>query len=176
LGGRSACTQADPTVGRGIVSWIDIRETYGRLTRQLAELVGCGKCVISLYESETREFVCQWPGHNVADELLKKVRYPADALRPAWNFRLLGEMAAHPAALDAGQARARYVEALTLATELGMCPLVAHCHLGLGKLYRRTSDHAKTEEHLRTATAMYREMDMGFWLEKTETELCGGER
>ena len=70
----------------------DIRETYGRLTRQLAELVGCEKCVISLYEPETREFVCQWPGHNVADELLKKVRYPADALRPAWNFRQRGPM------------------------------------------------------------------------------------
>jgi signal transduction histidine kinase len=36
--------------------------------------------------------VCQWPGHNVADELLKKVRYPADALRPAWNFRHQGPM------------------------------------------------------------------------------------
>jgi sigma-B regulation protein RsbU (phosphoserine phosphatase) len=70
----------------------DIRETYGRLTRRLAELVGCEKCVISLYEPETREFVCQWPGYNVADELLKKVRYPADALRPAWNFRHKGPM------------------------------------------------------------------------------------
>ena len=70
----------------------DIRETYGRLTSQLAELVGCEKCVISLYEPETREFVCQWPGYRVADELLKKVRYPADALRPAWNFRHRGPM------------------------------------------------------------------------------------
>ena len=74
-------------ISRAFEAMTDIRETYGRLTRQLAELVGCEKCVISLYESETREFVCQWPGHNVADELLKKVRYPADALRPAWNFR-----------------------------------------------------------------------------------------
>jgi signal transduction histidine kinase len=90
--GWSACTEGDPTVGRGIVSWIDIRETYGRLTRRLAELVGCEKCVISLYEPETREFVCQWPGYNVADELLKKVRYPGDALRPAWNFRHRGPM------------------------------------------------------------------------------------
>src|SRR5215467_5097023 len=70
----------------------DIRETYGRLTSRLAELVGCKKCVISLYEPETREFVCQWPGYNVADELLKKVRYPGDALRPAWNFRQRGPM------------------------------------------------------------------------------------
>jgi hypothetical protein len=90
----------------------------------------------------------------------------------AWNFRLLGEMAAHSAALDAGQARARYVEALTLATELGMRPLVAHCHLGLGKLYRRSGDHVKAHPHLMAASAMYREMDMGFWLEKAESGLA----
>jgi signal transduction histidine kinase len=79
-------------ISRAFEAMTDIRETYGRLTRQLAELVGCEKCVISLYEPETREFVCQWPGYNVADELLKKVRYPADALRPAWNFRHRGSM------------------------------------------------------------------------------------
>jgi signal transduction histidine kinase len=79
-------------VSRAFEAMTDIRETYGRLTRRLAELVGCEKCVISLYEPETREFVCQWPGYNVADELLKKVRYPADALRPAWNFRHQGPM------------------------------------------------------------------------------------
>ena len=79
-------------VSRAFEAMTDIRETYGRLTRRVAELIGCEKCVISLYEPETREFVCQWPGHNVADELLKKVRYPADALRPAWNFRHQGPM------------------------------------------------------------------------------------
>ena len=79
-------------ISRAFEAMTDIRETYGRLTRRLAELVGCEKCVISLYEPETREFVCQWPGYNVADELLKKVRYPADALRPAWNFRHRGPM------------------------------------------------------------------------------------
>jgi signal transduction histidine kinase len=79
-------------ISRAFEAMTDIRETYGRLTRRLAELVGCEKCVISLYEAETREFVCQWPGYNVSDELLKKVRYPADALRPAWNFRHRGPM------------------------------------------------------------------------------------
>ena len=79
-------------ISRAFEAMTDIRETYGQLTSRLAELVGCEKCVISLYEPETREFVCQWPGYNVADELLKKVRYPADALRPAWNFRRQGPM------------------------------------------------------------------------------------
>ena len=52
-----------------------------------------------------------------------------------------------------------------------MRPLVAHCHLGLGKLYRRTGDRAKAKEHLTTAATMYREMDMSFWLEKAEGAL-----
>ena len=47
-----------------------------------------------------------------------------------------------------------------------MRPLVAHCHLGLGKLYRRTGKREQAREHLDTATTMYREMDMRFWLDR----------
>jgi hypothetical protein len=49
---------------------------------------------------------------------------------------------------------------ITLAEGLGMRPAVAHCHLGLGKLYRRTGKRQEAHEHLTTATTMYREMDM----------------
>jgi hypothetical protein len=52
-----------------------------------------------------------------------------------------------------------------------MRPLVAHCRLGLGKLYRRTDKREEAQEHLATATAMYREMDMTYWLEKAEVEM-----
>ena len=48
--------------------------------------------------------------------------------------------------------------------------LVAHCPLGLGKLSRRTGKGEPAQEHLRTATTMYREMDMRFWLEQAEAE------
>ena len=56
-----------------------------------------------------------------------------------------------------------------------MRPLVAHCHLGLGKLYRRTGKREQAQEHLTTATTMYREMDMPFWLEQAEAELSSRE-
>src|SRR5262249_14398976 len=65
----------------------------------------------------------------------------------------------------------RFREAVTLAADLGMRPEVAHCHLGLGKLYHRTGDRAKADKHLAIATAMYREMGMSFWLEKAEAAL-----
>jgi hypothetical protein len=52
-----------------------------------------------------------------------------------------------------------------------MRPLVAHCHVGLGKLSRRAGNGQQAQEHLATATTMYREMDMHFWLEQADTEL-----
>jgi hypothetical protein len=59
---------------------------------------------------------------------------------------------------------------LALAEPRGMRPLIAHCHLGLGKLYQRTGNREQAGEHLTIATSMYREMDMPFYLEQAETE------
>jgi len=89
----------------------------------------------------------------------------------AWVLRLLGEIAACDDPPDVERAEHSFDEASQLAIELGMRPLVAHCHLGLGKLYRRTGKREQAQEHLTTATTMYREMDMRFWLEKAEAEM-----
>jgi hypothetical protein len=62
-------------------------------------------------------------------------------------------------------------ESVALAGELGMRPLVAHCHLGLGKLYRRTGKREQAQEHLTTTTTLYCEMGMTYWLEKAEAEV-----
>jgi tetratricopeptide (TPR) repeat protein len=90
----------------------------------------------------------------------------------AWALRLLGELAVRrePSNVDASM---RFREALTLAEELGMRPLNAHCHFGLGKLYRGTGQRQQAQEHLTTATTMYREMDMRFWLEQAEGYIAG---
>ncbi|HWN44587.1 MAG TPA: AAA family ATPase, partial [Thermoanaerobaculia bacterium] len=60
---------------------------------------------------------------------------------------------------------------IELAKELSMRPEVAHCSLGLGKLYGRLGDRGAAGEWLTTAVTMYREMAMGFWLEKAEAAL-----
>jgi hypothetical protein len=52
-----------------------------------------------------------------------------------------------------------------------MRPLVAHCHLSVGKLYVRTGKRHEAREHLVTATAVYREMDMRFWLAQAEAAM-----
>jgi tetratricopeptide (TPR) repeat protein len=89
----------------------------------------------------------------------------------AWTLRLLAEVASHGDPVAVETADGYYRQARVLAGELGMRPLVAHCHLGLGKLYGRTGDRQQAQEHLTTATAMYREMGMRFWLEQAEAEL-----
>jgi class 3 adenylate cyclase/tetratricopeptide (TPR) repeat protein len=86
----------------------------------------------------------------------------------AWVLRLFAEIAAQANPPDRESAEGHYRRALTRAEELGMRPLAAHCHLGLGKLYRGTGDQAKAEEHLTVATTMYRDMGMMFWLERAE--------
>jgi hypothetical protein len=48
---------------------------------------------------------------------------------------------------------------------------MAHCHHGLGELYQRTGKREQTRTHLATATTMYREMGMTYWLEKAEREV-----
>ena len=56
----------------------------------------------------------------------------------AWVLRLLGEIAAHQAPPGkSSRAAQHYRQAIALAEELGMRPLVAHCHLGLGTLHSR---------------------------------------
>jgi tetratricopeptide (TPR) repeat protein len=84
--------------------------------------------------------------------------------------RLEAEVTMRVEPFDPDAAERQYREALVLATELGMRPLVAHCHLGLGTLYRRTGDRARAQEHLTTASTMYGEMEMAFWLVQVERE------
>ncbi len=89
----------------------------------------------------------------------------------AWCLRLLGEIASRGDPPDVEMADAHYHEAMALGDELGMRPLVAHCHLGLGRSYRRTNDRKKAAELLATAAAQFRAMDMQLWLERAEAEL-----
>jgi class 3 adenylate cyclase/tetratricopeptide (TPR) repeat protein len=87
----------------------------------------------------------------------------------AHSLCLAGDVAS---ALGAKDARGHYRDALALAEDLRMRPLTAHCHLGLGRLCRRTGQHERAREHLATATAMYRDMNMRFWLGPAEAELA----
>jgi hypothetical protein len=112
----------------------------------------------------------------LAQDALVRSRDHRERGYEAWALRLLGEIAAHPDSTDNETAESHYSAALALASELGMRPLVAHCHLGLGKLSRHTGKLDQGREHLTIATTMYREMEMPFWLEQAEAEMKGQAR
>ena len=82
----------------------------------------------------------------------------------AYALRLLGDIAAHQEPLDVDEAEAHYREALSLAEELGMRPLQAHCHRGLGMLYATIGQQEQARAELSAAIRLYRAMDMTFWL------------
>jgi tetratricopeptide (TPR) repeat protein len=87
----------------------------------------------------------------------------------AWTLRLLGEIALRQDTSDLAAAEAHYCAALTLASELGMYPLVAHCHFGLATVHQRVGKRRREGlEHLTTSTRIYRELDMPHWLKKVE--------
>jgi predicted ATPase/class 3 adenylate cyclase len=84
----------------------------------------------------------------------------------------LGEVHAHTDPPEVAQSEARYREALALAEELGMRPLQAHCHHGLGTLYVQTDCPEPARAALTAAIALYRDMDMTFWLPRAEVALA----
>jgi tetratricopeptide (TPR) repeat protein len=88
-----------------------------------------------------------------------------------WALRLLGEVHSRlePPAIQA--AEAFYRQALAMADELGMRPLQAHCHLGLGRLFSQTGQREEARTELSTAIKMYRAMEMSFWLPEAEAAL-----
>jgi tetratricopeptide (TPR) repeat protein len=104
---------------------------------------------------------------NHAREALALTRRLGARGAEAYALCLNGDIAAAAGAEDA---EGYYRQALTLAEPRGMRPLVAHCHLGLGKLYGRKDDRRQALEHLTVATTMYREMDMTYWLEQAVAE------
>jgi class 3 adenylate cyclase/tetratricopeptide (TPR) repeat protein len=94
----------------------------------------------------------------------------------AWALWLLGESTARPASPEVEPATGHYRQALALAEALGMRPLQAHCHRGLGTLYAQTGQRELARTALSTALALYRDMEMTFWLPQAEAALAQVER
>jgi class 3 adenylate cyclase/tetratricopeptide (TPR) repeat protein len=105
--------------------------------------------------------------HALAERTLALARERQEHGHQAYALRLLGEIAAHRTPPDVDEA-AHYRQALTLAEELSMRPLVAHCYRGLGTLYATTGQRQQARAELSAAIDLYRAMDMTFWLPQTE--------
>jgi tetratricopeptide (TPR) repeat protein len=121
--------------------------------------------------------VCRLAGHH--DEAWQHARQALDLAQQfkergneALALHQLGVVHAQTAPPDTAQAETHYHQALALATELGMRPLVAHCHHGLGQLYHQIGRAEQARAALTAAIDLYRAMDMTFWLPQVEAALA----
>jgi tetratricopeptide (TPR) repeat protein len=113
--------------------------------------------------------------HTLAARALDHVRTYQERGNEAYALRLLGDIAAHREPPAVEEADASYRQSLALAEELGMRPLMAHCHLGLGTLYAKMGQQQAHAE-LSAAIALYRALEMTFWLPQAEVALAQVER
>ena len=101
------------------------------VTMQLGEALWLGR---HLEESMT-----------TAQDALTLARKRGERGHEAYTLRLLGEITGDPDWNGNGNAEEYFTEGLNLGDSLGMQPLVAHCHLGLGRLYQHQGDGGKSK-------------------------------
>jgi tetratricopeptide (TPR) repeat protein len=181
--GLALCRAADDGAWSGIMAG-NLGEAYGRVGRFTESLAlleeaprtqagGLFRKAVPTRQLSTVHLLAghfdeAWQHACQALDLARQQKTPG--VEAAALFQL-GAVHAHASPPDVLRAETCYQEALALAEPRGMRPRIAHCHFGLGKLYRRTGKREKAQEHITTATTLYREMDMQFWLEKSEAEM-----
>jgi hypothetical protein len=108
----------------------------------------------------------------LADQLRDRSCTHPERAHQAQALRLLGDIALHRDPPEPELAAAHYQQTLVLAEEIGMRPLQAHCHRGLGMLYAMTGQREQARVELSTAVDLYQAMAMTFWLPETEAALA----
>ncbi len=106
--------------------------------------------------------------HDAAEQALAHARAHDERGHEAYALHFVGQVASQTSPTDVDTAETHYRQAIALAEELGMRPLAAHCHLGLGTLYQRVDRPTEAQQELANASDMYRAMQMTFWLEQAE--------
>ena len=109
--------------------------------------------------------------HTLTEGALALARAHQERSNQAYALRLLGDIAARREPPQSAPAETHYRQAFALANELGMRPLQAHCHRGLGTLYAMIGQQAPARTELSAAIGLYRTMDMTFWLPQAEAAL-----
>jgi tetratricopeptide (TPR) repeat protein len=128
-------------------------------------------CRLSLGAAQLRAGQ-QEEAQALAEGVLTLTRTHQECGNEAYALHLLGDITARRDTPDTDLAEAHYQQALIMAKELGMRPLQAHCHRGLGMLYAMTGQREQARAELSTAIEMYRDMEMTFWLPQTEAALA----
>jgi tetratricopeptide (TPR) repeat protein len=165
--------------GLGYASALQGRLAEGRalLEEAISNSIRTGGLLNQAYRVAWLSEVCRRAGRGVeagqhARQALALARQRKERGNEALALHQLGVVQAHADPPDTEDAEAHYQQALTLAEALGMRPLQAHCHLGLGRLYATTGQQEQARVALSTATEMYRAMAMTLWLPQAEAALA----
>ena len=163
----------------GYASALQGRLAEGRtlLEEAISESIRTGGLMALAYQVARLSEVCRLAGHGEeagqhAHQALDLARQHKERGNEALALYQLGVVHAYADPADAEQAEAHYQQALALADELGMRPLQAHCHLGLGTLYATNGQHEQARAELSVAIELYRAMEMQFWLPQAEATLA----
>ena len=130
-----------------------------------------GRAVVSLGEAYVLAGHLE-EAHALAERALALARAHQERGYQTYALRLLGDIAAHRDPPEREVTEAHYRQALALADELGMRPLQAHCHHSLGMLYLKIGRGEQARSELSAAIALYRAMEMRFWLPQAEAALA----
>jgi tetratricopeptide (TPR) repeat protein len=154
-----------------------VTEAMPLLTQAMEQAVTMGRVdfqtLSSLSLGETQMLAGRLEeAHALAERALALAHEHQEHSNQAYALRLLGEIAARREPPEHEQAETYYRQALALADELGMRPLMAHCHLGLGTLYAKRDQREQARVELSAAIELYRAMDMTFWLPQAEATLA----
>jgi len=108
-----------------------------------------------------------------ADNALALARTYGTVGPGAWAFRLRAEALIRTCSeREAARAADDYREAARIATERGMRPLQAHCHLGMARLHAVLGDLAEARAEVEAARRMYQEMEMIRYVSEADQELA----
>ena len=147
------------------------------LTQAMEQIIAMGiagfqaLCSLPLSEAQLLAGLLE-EAHALAEHTLTHAHEHQERGHEAYALRFLGDIAAQREPPERDQAEAHYRQALALADELGMRPLAAHCHRGLGLLYCQSGRGEQARAALSAAIALYRAMDMTFWLPQAEAALA----
>jgi predicted ATPase len=156
----------------------------GRAAEGVPLLLQAVEQASAMARMEVHALRCAWLGEAclAAGHIHDAIKYAMQALElsrkykergnQAWALWLLGEIAVQRQSPEIELAEASYQQALALAEELEMRPLLAHCHLGLGRRYRQLGRREQARAHLCTAVELMRAMEMTLWLPQAAAELA----
>jgi tetratricopeptide (TPR) repeat protein len=148
---------------------IALLEEGARQGRAMGRMGGHSRIIVRLGEAYLQAGRLD-EADAAARRALEMARERSERGHEAYALHLLGELEAQRAPENPSAADAALRHATTLAEELGMGPLLAHCHVSRARLERRAGRTASARRLYTAGIEAFREMDMPFWRQRAEAE------